>query len=280
MELTDDDFLQAAQRVAGVVGERAPAVRIAEDAIHPVFRAGSVVVRIEVSEVPADVATRVANCRRMRDAGVPWVAPVIDEAIPVPGLEYLVATVWQYVEPVLPIDWAALGRALVLFHDYDGLTLPPQSVTERLAHAVNAHPTLDPSLADRFRAAVPPLEATFASVGWDELPLVPSHGDLWTKNVIPTRTGGVLFCDHDALGLRPAAFDLGLLYHESDGDHRWGQLVDAYGRDRVPSVELLRAGLQAGGANWISYVLEHRRDWVEYTEYLAKGAWAQSLGAA
>lgn len=273
MELGDSDALEAATRVARELGELGEVTPLPADAIHPVLRAGWIVIRLEVTERDDEVTMRVDNCRRMCASGVPFVMPVTAEPIRVPGYEWLLATAWEYVEPVQPLDWVALGGALAAFHSFDQLTVDADApLSERLAHAVDTHPTLDAALAERFRSMIQPFEATLAEAGWDELALMPSHGDPWTKNVIPRGAGSVVLCDPDFIGLRPSAFDLGIVHRETDGDDRWDQFVEGYGRE-LPSLEQLVAGYQAPMVNWIVYVLEHRRDWVEYTEELAKGSW-------
>lgn len=273
MQLADQDYAEAAAQVAHAIGERGRPVSFGEEPMHPVFRVGAVVVRIEVAEVAADVACRVEQCCRMRGAAVPFVVPAVDSPVPVPGCDGLLATVWEYVEPRPPLDWAALGAAVAELHAFDGLAIPSSSLTEELARAIAGHPSLDDAVAERFRLKLSEVEETLAAVGWPDLPVAASHGDLWTKNVIPRGPGGVVLCDPDFLGVRPTAFDLGLLFRETNGDERWAQFVNGYGNDRIPPAVQLRAAFFAAMANWATYVLDRRRDWVDYTDELSKAAY-------
>jgi thiamine kinase-like enzyme len=118
---------------------------------------------------------------------------------------------------------------------------------------------------------VPQFETDLATQGWRDLPRRTSHGDLWTKNVIPAGRGRVVLCDPDFLGLRPVAFDLGLLFAETKGDARWAEFVEGYGERAVPPDELLEVGLRVSALNWAIYVLERCHDWAEYTVALSKG---------
>lgn len=272
MVLNGDDALEAARRVADELGERASPIPIDDmDVIHPVFRVGDVVVRLETCEDEAAIAARLDNCARMIAAGVPFVVPVTATPLRVPGFEPLVATAWEFAERLPPLDWRALGAAIAAFHDFSDFTIPvdDQPFAVRLQRAVDEHPSLNGELRARFLAMIPPLERVLAEAEWEDLPVAPSHGDPWPKNVIPRGRGRVLMCDSDFFGTRPHAFDFSVLYQATNGDERWTQLLDGYGCDAPPPAPL-RAGAKAFAVNWIAYVLERRPDWTDYTEELSR----------
>jgi hypothetical protein len=227
VEFSDEDILTAVRYVAHELGETEEVTELRPGSLHPVWRAGSIVVRLELSEIASEVQTRLNNCLLLRSGGVPYVQPALPKPIPVPGEEALLATVWHYVEPVRPIDWEALGDAVAKLHRFEqqldvGVSL---TMTERLAIAVDLEPALDTGVAERFRVMLPRLEEEFAAVGWHDLPLAPAHGDLFTKNVIPAGPGRVILCDFDLFGMRPIECDLGLLHSELGNDDRWTQFV-------------------------------------------------------
>jgi hypothetical protein len=232
------------------------------------------VIRLETSELESQVRQRIANCLCMCAAGVPFVMPARPEPMPVAGWEGLVATAWEYVEPVAPLDWVALGDAVRRLHGFEELEVDGNTrLTERLAQAIELHPPLEPAVAGRFRDMVSQFEAELTAAGWYDLPVAAAHGDLWTKNVIPSGPGRVVLCDADLLGVRPVACDLGILHREIGGDDRWEGFAEGYGRTDVPPLEHLAIGLRASILNWTIYVLERRRDWADYIDDLSKGKW-------
>ena len=193
-----------------------------------------------------------------------------------PGWEPLLATVWEYVDPIEPFDWVAFGGAVRSLHGFSDLAVHEHPPTpERLARAVDLDvaPALDPAVADRLRAMVPVFEILLENARWWDLPLMPSHGDLWTKNVIPRGDGRVVLCDPDFLGLRPTACDLGMVRHETGGDDRWARFVEGYGALDVPCLDQLETGRRASILNWTIYVLERRRGWIDYIDELSRGEW-------
>lgn len=271
MALSDGEALAAAAHVAHQLGEHADPKPMPGEAIHPVFRAGGLVIRIEVSELVDEIAVKLDTCDRLARAGIPYVVPATRTPIEVPGADVW-ATAWRYEEPEPPIDWQALGQAISDLHAFSGLTMQPEEwLPDRLRRAIDDHPALDAHNASRLHALVPLVDAQMVSVAWSGLPLAPSHGDLWVKNVIPRGPGRVALCDLDFFGIRPRAFDLGVVYEQTKGDERWQQFIAGYGGHDVPSAELLEVGFQAAMINWTVYVLERRQDWLDYTEYLAVG---------
>lgn len=241
---TADTMHVAMRAVAAQIGapaDDAHLIRLTNNAVY-VLPAARLVIRIARSHALHERVHKIVHLAAwFAEVGAPTIrlAPVIEQPLRAQGL---LATVWQYLEPVASAPTVTdLGAVLRAFHrlGVPPFTLPVWDpvgdVRRRLAdaealRAEDRH--LMEAWCDRLAPRVAELNTRI------EPGLV--HADAHVGNLLRRADGGVVLCDFDATCVGPWQVDLvavpvGEARFGRGGAHR--QLVSSYGYDVTTDVD-------------------------------------------